>query len=231
MADDTDDTDEGYSDTFFTWPRLAALVVAVAVFAGGIGYWIGRPSNANLNEVDIGFLADMTTHHQGAVSLGFTYLPNQDDGAIAAIAQGIVVGQSVEINFMNSRLLASSDDEKVDAIVNDDVAMDWMGEPVAPGDMPGLATQAEFDELEAATGQDADDVFTRLMIDHHAAGVEMAEYVVAHGTDDVTRRFARAMAKSQRYEIDEMNARRVKLGLDRHEPAGHDSHGSTHEHG
>jgi len=218
------DSEPTYSDAFFTWPRVAALVVAVAVLAGGIGYSIGRPGSADLNDVDIGFLADMTTHHQGAVSLSFAYLPNQNDGAVAAIAQGIVVGQSVEINFMNSRLLASGDDNKVDAIVNDDVAMDWMGEPVAPGDMPGLATQAEFDELEAATGVEADDVFTRLMIDHHAAGVEMADYVVAHGADEVTRRFARAMAKNQRYEIDEMNARREKLGLERHESHGARTH-------
>src|SRR5688572_14444653 len=174
----TPESEEMPTEAFFTLPRIAALVVAVAVFAGAIGYSVrGGPDTPDLNDADIGFLADMTTHHQGAVSLGFTYLPNQNDGVVAAIAQGIVVGQSVEINFMNSRLVAS-DDEKVDAIVNDDVAMDWMGEPVDPGDMPGLATQAEFEELEAASGLDADDMFTRLMIDHHAAGVEMADYVV-----------------------------------------------------
>jgi uncharacterized protein (DUF305 family) len=215
----------------FGWPKLVALVVAVAIFAGAVGYVVrGGPDKPELNKVDIGFLADMVTHHQGAVSLSFSYLPNQNDGAVTAIAEGIITSQSVEISLMNTQL-AQSDDDRIDAVASDDVAMEWMGEPVDPADMPGLASVEDFEELEAATGVDADEIFTRLMINHHAAGIAMAEYVINHGDDDVVRRLARAMVKIQSFEIDEMNVRREKLGLEGHEPEGRDSsETSDHSH-
>jgi uncharacterized protein (DUF305 family) len=201
-----------------TWPKVLILLLAFSLFAGFLGYRIGQPSKADLNDVDIGFLADMTTHHEGAIALSFHYLARQDDRVVTFIAQGIVRAQSQEISFMNSRLLDASDSDRVQAIVNDDVAMDWMGHPVIPRDMPGLATQADFDELDASSGVTADDVFTRLMINHHAAGVEMAEHVIANGKDEVVRRFARKMATNQRNEIAEMNGRRAALGLERVTP-------------
>ena len=214
---------------FFTLPRIAALVAAVAVLAGAIGYAVrGSGDKPDLNDVDIGFLADMVTHHQGAVALSFSYLPNQNDGAVTAIAEGIATNQSVEISLMNSQL-AQSDDERIESVVNDDVAMEWMDESVDPANMPGLASVADFEELEAATGVGADEIFTRLMIEHHAAGIEMAEYVIEHGNDKVVRKLARSMADIQSFEIDELNVRREKLGLEPHEPAGHDS-GNSHSH-
>jgi uncharacterized protein (DUF305 family) len=225
LEDDTEPEDL----SFFTLPRIVALVAAVAVLAGAIGYAArGGGEKPDLNNVDIGFLADMVTHHQGAVALSFSYLPNQNDGAVTAVAEGIATNQSVEISLMNSQL-AQSDDERIEAVVNDDVAMEWMDEPVDPADMPGLASVADFEDLEAATGVDADEIFTRLMIDHHAAGIEMAEYVIEHGKDQVVRKLARSMVDIQSFEVDELNARREKLGLEPHEPAGHDS-GNGHSH-
>lgn len=81
--------------------------------------------------------------------------------------------------------------------------------------MPGLATAAQFADLEAAVGADADDVFTELMIRHHAAGVVMAEFADAGGDNARVRRFARGIARVQRTEIAELNARREQLGLAR----------------
>ena len=209
---------------FFNLPRVVALVLAVAFFAGVIGWRIGEPEAPDLSDVDAGFLADMTTHHSGALTLGFAYLSRDNDASIAHIAREIVTDQAIEINFMNGRL-AAADDDDVAAIVGDDVAMDWMGEPVDPTEMPGLASPDEVAELRSLTGLDADDLFSRLMIDHHAAGIEMAEHTIEHGSDDVTRTAARSMARAQRREIAELNARRVALGLEAHEPAGgHEGH-------
>ena len=68
-------------------------------------------------------------------------------------------------------------------------------------------------ELRASAGAQADEVFTRLMIDHHAAGVAMADFAAAHGQNANVQRLAAAMAKVQRSEIAELNHRRTTLGF------------------
>jgi len=85
------------------------------------------------------------------------------------------------------------------------------------------ATAEQLDELAAATGLDADDLFSRLMVAHHAAGAEMAEHAAEHGENETVRSFAAKVAKIQRVEIAELNDRREILGLERVEPES--SHG------
>src|SRR5262245_4980842 len=156
--------------------QVVALGVALCFAAGVVGWIIGRPSDPSFNDVDVGFLSDMQTHHGGAVGLGFAYLPNQHDPLVSHFAREIIVGQSQEISTMNSYLdqAGGEDNPKV----NDDIAIDWMGEPVPKDKMPGMPSAAEVDRLKAATGVEADDVFTELMIKHHAGGVAMADYAV-----------------------------------------------------
>lgn len=188
------------------------VVAAVAAFLGGIAGWqIAQPESEQFNAVDVGFLADMTTHHQGALSLSFDYLGRESDPVVGHFAREIVREQSVEIATMNA--LLNDVGAQADATVDDDVAMEWMGEAVAPAAMPGLASAADFARLQAATGLAADDVFTELMIAHHAAGAEMASYAAEHGENETVRRLARGMARVQRLEIDELNERRRVLGL------------------
>jgi uncharacterized protein (DUF305 family) len=159
--------------------------------------------------VDAGFLEDMTAHHNGAVALGLEYLPRQSDPTVAHFAREIVTTQAAEMAVMN--LLV--DDAGNPEIATNGIAMEWMGDPMDPADMPGMASNADFAELRAATGLSADDVFTRLMIRHHEAGIAMAGRAAAEGENPRVRRFARTMAAVQRTEIDEMNRRRQALGL------------------
>jgi uncharacterized protein (DUF305 family) len=93
------------------------------------------------------------------------------------------------------------------------VAMAWMDHPVRPADMPGMPTKAELAELDESEGLAADDLFTHLMIRHHAGGVGMAEYAAEHGENAGVRNLARTMAKVQRTEIAEINSRRIAIGL------------------
>ena len=199
------------------WPRVIALVATAAFIGGVIGYLIGRPDSPSFNDVDIGFLVDMSTHHDGAIKLAFRYVPEEHDRAITQIAHEIITDQSVEINAMGV-FLSEADTDKVNAVEGDNVAMEWMGHPVVGSRMPGMPSQADFEELAASSGVKADDVFTRLMIDHHAAGAAMADYESANGGDDKVRELAQRMAANQRVEIAELNERRVALGLTRYSP-------------
>jgi uncharacterized protein (DUF305 family) len=212
------------------WPlglwRTVVLIAAIAFLAGVVGWRIGQPSNGSFNEVDAGFLADMSTHHEGALALGFAYLPHQNDATVTHFAREIIRDQSIEINAMTVLLVDAGD--AAEEVLDDNVAMDWMGESFAPFEMPGMATEAEFEALQSAVGLDADDLFTRFMIVHHAAGVAMADYAADHGRNDTVHHLARAMARVQRIEIRAMNRRRETLGLERVDrearTSGHSDH-------
>ncbi|HEX5588443.1 MAG TPA: DUF305 domain-containing protein [Acidimicrobiia bacterium] len=185
-------------------------MVALCFLVGVIGYWIGQPDDAEpFSDVDVGFLADMTAHHQSAIDMSLAYLNRGADPTVEHFARDILLSQTQEIAVMNSLLV----DAGTPASVGDDVAMDWMGMAVPPSAMPGIPTSAEQAALAAAQGTAADDLFTALMIRHHAAGAAMAEFAAEHGSNSKVRNLAAAMAKVQRTEINEMNTRRVALGL------------------
>jgi uncharacterized protein (DUF305 family) len=188
--------------------QVVVLVIALCFLAGVVGWWLNQADDPAFNAVDTGFLADMETHHNSAINMSFDYLDRSHDPVVKHFAQEIISSQSQELAVMNSYLNSSGVD-----LTDDRVAMAWMGHPVAPADMPGMPTKAQLAALDASQGLEADDVFTHLMIDHHAGGIGMAEYAAAHGEHTGVRNFARAMAKVQRSEIAEINTRRVQLGL------------------
>jgi uncharacterized protein (DUF305 family) len=195
------------------WPfgvaQTLVILLLCALLAGAIGWQLGdRESSESFNDADAGFLADMIVHHNGAVALGFDYLPREHDPVIAHFAREIVSTQSAEMAVM-SLLLGDAGNP---AIANDDIAMEWMDDPVDAAGMPGLASEAEFAELRAASGVTVDDVFTRLMIRHHAAGIAMARRAAESGENPRVRRLARTMAQVQGREIADMNRRRAVLG-------------------
>ena len=124
-------------------------------------------------------------------------------------AREIMIKQSQEVAQMHS-LLAEVDDHET---IGDGVSMEWMGRPVRTPRMPGLATADQISELTTARGLAADDLFSELMIRHHAAGVAMAHEAAGLGDSERVIRLARAMARVQRQEMASMNAARTALGL------------------
>jgi uncharacterized protein (DUF305 family) len=72
---------------------------------------------------------------------------------------------------------------------------------------------ADLGRLRNAQGEEADDLFTQLMIRHHEGGIHMAEFAATGAETSNIRNFARGMAASQRSEIGEINAVRSRVGL------------------
>lgn len=196
------------------WPfgvlQTIVIILVCVLAAGAIGWQLGgRDDPETFNDADAGFLEDMSVHHNGAVTMGLEYLARANDPVVTHFAREIVTTQSAEMAVMSLLI----DDAGQPDVATNGIAMEWMGEPMDPAEMPGMATAAEFAELQAATGLTADEVFTRLMIRHHEAGIAMAKRAAAEGENPRVRRLARTMATVQRYEIDEMNRRRTALGL------------------
>lgn len=191
------------------WVALATAAL-VLVFAGAVGGWlIAREDTSSFNDVDVGFLDDMVQHHSGAITLGFEYLQARGDGPMGHYAREIVIEQSQEVTQMNA-LLAEVDGHET---IGDGVSMEWMGVPVRTLRMPGMATADQITELGASHDVTADDLFSELMIRHHAAGVAMADHAAARGQNSTVARLARAVARVQRQEMAAMNAARETLGL------------------
>ncbi len=76
-----------------------------------------------------------------------------------------------------------------------------------------MATEAELAELDAAEGQELDDLFSSLMIRHHRGGTHMAQYAADDGSEESITSLAQAIVTTQESEIAEMNLRREALGL------------------
>ena len=74
------------------------------------------------------------------------------------------------------------------------------------GTMPGMATEAQLDQLRAATGVEAEKLFLTLMIAHHRGGLEMAQAVLARTTVPQVVDMANGIIVSQQSDIDAMQA-------------------------
>lgn len=188
---------------------LLALVVALCFLAGAVGWVIGQGRSPSVDSADVGFLHDMRTHHENAINLAQVELANGGDTSVQAFAEEILRFQSYEIGLMD-RMLIEWGYRPED---RPDEAMQWMGAPVPPAEMPGVASPAELERIRSA-GSDTDAVFTALMIDHHAAGVAMAEAAVARADDADVVELARRIADTQRKEIAEMTSAAQRSGLD-----------------
>jgi uncharacterized protein (DUF305 family) len=167
-----------------------------------VGWMIGD-SNAgrDAGTVDVGFLQDMREHHEQAVAMSFLYLSlDGTDPGLRTVARSIVFGQGIEIGRMVQLLRDFGESEANEG----DTSMAWMGHPVPLGEMPGMATDAELDQLGATSGAEADNLYVDLMVRHHEGGIDMAEFAAANASDAEVRAMATAIATGQREEITEL---------------------------
>lgn len=185
--------------------NFIALGLAALILGVGVGYFVGdRNASPSYNRADVGFLQDMRYHHEQAVDMAFFYLTSGDEThpRLRLFAQEIVYAQQMEVGRMIELLRAFKETEANDT----GTAMTWMGMPVPIDQMPGLASQEELDAFAAAEGVDASIAFATLMIEHHRAGIAMADYVIDNGRNREVADMAQSMINGQSAEIDAMNA-------------------------
>jgi uncharacterized protein (DUF305 family) len=189
--------------------QLAALVVALCFLSGAAGWALAQDRPPSRGSADVGFLYDMSAHHEGALTLAAIELERGVTEDVRTFASEITRSQSYEIGLMDAWLdhwgYARED--------RPPVAMGWMGHEVFTDEMPGMATDEQLEALRAAEGTDADALFVALMIDHHRAGAEMAEAAVDAVDDGYVRDLAERMARVQRLEVQEMEAALGRAGL------------------
>ena len=156
------------------------------------------PDWPDADSVEVGFAQDMMVHHAQAVEMAELIRGRTTDGRIAALAADIALTQQAQIGRMQGWLALW---DQPQASVGP--RMGWMGHPVDEM-MPGMATREELVALAEADAAEAQPQFLRLMIDHHLAGVEMAEAAAARAEVADVRRVAEAMVDGQEAEIEAM---------------------------
>lgn len=203
LADDPAATSEAWWHT--PW-KLLALGAALVFLGLAAGYaFFSSDSTTKMNAVDVGFLQDMHTHHDQAVSMSFIYLDKpaaEQDPVLRSIAKTIIDEQQYENGYMVGLLL----DAGQRPVNETDQVMAWMNEPLPTDRMPGLATQAELNQLKSASGKAADRLYAQLMIAHHQGGIHMAQYAAEHAARADVRALASRMVSGQQGDIVELQA-------------------------
>ncbi|PPB48667.1 DUF305 domain-containing protein [Arthrobacter pityocampae] len=202
------------------WQKRVLLILAaiavVALFA--LAFTAGRvsagPSYPDAGSADAGFARDMQVHHNQAVEMSMIVRDNVEDETLRSIAYDIALTQQQQAGQMYAWLeewgLPQSDAQP---------RMEWMadsgdhggmemgsaadaGTMLRPdGLMPGMATEAQLDELRAARGEDAERLYLQLMITHHEAGVDMAAAGAELAETDQVRTLSTKIQSGQQAEI------------------------------
>jgi uncharacterized protein (DUF305 family) len=153
-------------------------------------------------EADAQFIRDMMHHHAQALTMtGF--VPDRSD--------------SRDVNLLAERMQISQEDELI-------LMEEWLqqrGEPARDPDgdhghagMPGLLTDAEIAQLEAASGEEFDRLFLEFMIRHHLGAITMVDehYAAGGGDEPNLGAMMRHIDGDQRIEIARMEQMLADLG-------------------
>lgn len=201
-------------------------VVAVLISVASLALVVAdRPPGGDSAEA--GFTRDMLVHHAQAVELSQIVLDKTDDPAIENLATDITLTQQAQIGRMQGWLSMwglpiSGSRER----------MSWMGHEI-DGQMPGMASPEELNELRNAEGEETDQIFLRLMIPHHEAAIPMSRAILDRSDNEPVTGLAEAIITSQSSEIEIMRQMRQERGFDPlvgGDNGGHEDRGD-HEHG
>ncbi|TLQ46399.1 DUF305 domain-containing protein [Streptomyces marianii] len=196
---------------------------------GGHGDAAGASAAPAAGSADAGFARDMAVHHQQAVEMSFIVRDRTQDEEVRRLAYDIANTQANQ----RGMLLGWLDLWKLPKVESGTGPMAWMeqahgedghgdgghggtsgndthgsghgGQRTGAGAvMPGMATQAELDQLAKASGKQAEVLFLQLMTDHHKGGVAMAEGCADLCTVPQEKALAQGMVDAQQSEMDLM---------------------------
>ncbi|MCX6422474.1 MAG: DUF305 domain-containing protein [Actinobacteria bacterium] len=155
----------------------------------------GDDSNSgDSNAADVMFAQMMIPHHEQAVEMSTLAETRATDVEIVALAALIKNAQQPEIDLMTAWLTAWGY-----SAIDQDMAMD-MGHG-----MQGMLSDAQLDELRAASGPQFDRLYATYMIAHHEGAIEMAKQVENSANSEVAA-LAKSIIAEQTAEIEQLKA-------------------------
>ena len=163
---------------------------------------------------DVEFMTGMIGHHAQAVVMA-TWAPTHGaDAAVQRLAERIINAQEDEIATMQ-RWLADRGKPVPDA---KPMSHDMAGMDHSAMMMPGMLTDAQMKELDAARGPDFDRLFLTYMIQHHKGATAMvtnSSERTGAGQDETIFKFASDVNVDQTTEIARMQRMLFEFELKR----------------
>ena len=188
-------------------------------------YWERiKESRMNFTQADIDFMYGMIPHHAQALIMSRLAPENNASPSIQILAARIINAQGDEIELMKKWLRDRDQPvpeihiDGLEMMVHMDDGHDGHGghghhDMHDHSDMPGMLSQHQLEELEAATGTEFDRLFLEFMIEHHKGAIIMVDELFAAdgaASDREIFDLASGINAEQETEIE-----RMKLMLDR----------------
>ena len=125
-----------------------------------------------VNPADVHFMSGMIGHHAQAITMARMAPTHGASGSLQTLAARVINSQQDEIATMQQWLR-----DYGQPVPQVDSAGRVVGQTGGHHhhDMPGMLTDAEMQQLDAARGTEFDRLFLTLMIKHHQGAVEMVK--------------------------------------------------------
>lgn len=188
---------------------IAGALIIVLVSIVVVVWAMLRTSMPGDDSVEAGFARDMGEHHQQAVEMALIISQRTEFEDLRFIATDMMLVQQAQIGQMRGWM-----DVWGLHPMTGSVKMAWMDHPTS-GRMPGMATADEIELLKTLPVPEAEDLFLKLMIIHHQAGVEMADAAIERSDNKAMVTLARNISETQVAEIENLQRLRERLGLER----------------
>jgi uncharacterized protein (DUF305 family) len=155
-------------------------------------------------DADVKFMSEMISHHAQALEMSKLAPSRGASPAIIRLTERIIVGQTDEINLMQTWLRDRN--KPVPSADPKGMKMN-MGGMEHHMLMPGMLTEAQMKQLSDAREHEFDRLFLTFMIQHHRGAVDMVKALFANrgaGQDETVFRFASDVNVDQTTEINRM---------------------------
>ena len=172
-------------------------------------------------QADIDFMSGMIHHHAQAIQISRWAPSHGASPAVLRLTARIINAQSDEITMMQHWLTDRNQDPMtVDTLGH--VSMKPMDHTMPGGHsmagmamMPGMLTEAQLKELDAARGSEFDHLFLVFMMQHHRGAVSMVRTLLSNqgaGQDETVFKFAADVEVDQSTEIKRMLSMLLEMG-------------------
>ncbi|MFL5553288.1 MAG: DUF305 domain-containing protein [Gemmatimonadaceae bacterium] len=164
-------------------------------------------------QADVDFMSHMISHHAQAIAMARLAPSHGASPAVLRLADRIINAQQDEINTMQQWLRDRLKPVPEASPTGMKMVMNGVEHEML---MPGMLTEAQMKQLDAARGPEFDRLFLTYMIQHHRGAVSMVKQLFdsfGAGQDELVFKFASDVNVDQSTEIARMEKMLISLTL------------------